>query len=390
MAGLPSRLAVTRLMLTDFRSYRSLKVEVGPQPVVLSGVNGAGKTNLLEALSLLAPGNGLRSARLADLVRRGDDGETRWAVAASVEAAQGRVEIGTGRDPERDTDRRLIRIDGETVRGQAALAEHLNLIWLTPNMDRLFLDGAPARRRFFDRLVYGVDSGHARRLGAFQRCMSARARVLRDGPADPVWLNAIEETMAEHAVAVGAARRDAVQRLQAALGAGAAPFPAVALTIRGHVEDWLDGMPAVDVEARLRESLAAARAQDAEAGGATIGPHRSDLEVHHLDKDLPAGQCSTGEQKMLLVAIVLADARLHAARGGRVPVLLLDEIAAHLDSAHVAALIEAICDLGAQAWLTGTDSSLFARFESRAQFFTVDGNALAPGRRSPFFGADRP
>jgi DNA replication and repair protein RecF len=368
---------VARLALTDFRSYARLRLEPGPRPVVLIGPNGAGKTNLLEALSFLAPGRGLRGARLGEVTRRASP-TRRWAVSARLQGPLGARDIGTGLDPAAGAaERRVTRIDGETVRGQAPLAERLGVVWLTPAMDRLFGDAPAARRRFLDRLVGGLEPGHAREVAAYEQSMRARARLLAAG-AEAGWVAAAEETMAAHGVAVAAARREAVARLAAALGLGSGPFPRAGLGLDGEVERWLDEMAAVDAEQRLREALKRARTRDAEAGGAAHGPHRSDLVVRHLDNDMAADQCSTGEQKALLVAIVLANARLHAACRGETPLVLLDEVTAHLDGARRAALAQALCGLGAQAWLTGTDARLFEALAGRARFFTVGEGLVRP------------
>ena len=368
--------AVVRLTLNEYRSYPSLRLTLDPRSVVLTGVNGAGKTNLLEAVSFLSPGRGLRAARLADIARRDAPEGSGWAVAASVANVAGSVDIGTGCEPQTG-DRRLVRIDGEAGRGQTVLSEHLSVTWLVPQMDRLFLEGASPRRKFLDRLVYGHDPMHARRLGAYERGLRERSRLLRTGTGNAAWLDALEETMAAHGVAVAASRREAVSRLRAAVAAGIGPFPGAEIAIDGVTERWLDEMPAVEVEARLRDSFARTRRGDAESGGAGEGPHRSDLAVRHVAKGLPAALCSTGEQKALLIAIVLADARLRAARRGEAPILLLDEVAAHLDDRHREALIAEIAALGAQAWCTGTDPVLFASFGKDAQFLTVADGAVA-------------
>ncbi len=389
---IPGRpVAIERLTLGDFRSYAWLRLDVDPTPVVLTGPNGAGKTNLLEALSMLAPGRGLRRARLGEMDRRGAGGAAhgRWSVAATISAAEGPVEVGTGRDPsdppgdgdgEKRDGRRIVRIDGAPARGQAALARVLGLVWLTPEMDRLFVEGAGARRRFLDRLVYGFDPDHARRVGAYEQSMRERNRLLRDarpGPAaDTAWLAALEDRMAREGVAIAAARRAFVARLGQAVAAGESAFPRAALVIEGEVEGWLASGPALAAEDRLRAAFAAARHADAEAGRATSGPHRDDFTARHLAKDRPAGECSTGEQKALLVSIVLADARLRALEAGTPPVLLLDEVAAHLDRERRAALFEEVRALGAQAWLTGTDRASFESLEGRAQFFDVADGAV--------------
>jgi DNA replication and repair protein RecF len=365
--GAAAALSVLRLATTRFRCYESARLELDPRPVVLTGPNGAGKTNLLEAVSLLAPGRGLRRARLPELDRHGDGGG--WGVAATVETPDGRVEIGTGRTP--DGERRVVRIDGKPARGQTALAGHVSAVWLTPDMDRLFREGAHARRRFLDRLVYGFDPAHAGRGAAYGPAMRERARLLRDGVADVAWLGALEETMAARGIAISAARLDMVQRLDRALTGSSGPFPGVVLTVAGTVEDWLGAEPALAAEGRLTDALQASRAIDAQSGTTAVGPHRSDLEARHLAKDMPAARCSTGEQKAMLIAIVLAEARLQAAERGVAPLLLLDEVAAHLDADRRAALFDEVCDLAGQTWMSGTDAELFTALNGRAQRYAV-------------------
>jgi len=387
-AGCAGRLAVRRLILTDFRSYTRATVESDGRPAALTGPNGAGKTNLLEAISFLGPGRGLRRAKLSEVDRRipGADAaapEIAWAVAAALDTPDGDMSVGTGRDPARAAgeggEKRLVKLDGELCRGQQPLAERMSLIWLTPQMDRLFLEGASGRRRFLDRLVYGIDPAHAGRVSSYEHAMRERARLLRMGRADDRWLGALEGTMAEKGVAVAAARRDLAERLRVHMADapdGVFPRPVVGLT--GAVEDWLETMSALQAEDRLREGLAAGRNRDAEAGGTAVGPHRTDLAVRHAAKDMPAADCSTGEQKALLIALVLANARLQTHLRGMAPLLLLDEIAAHLDGHRRAALADAIVDLGAQAWMTGTDRRLFEVFGERAQHFTVDDGRVEP------------
>ncbi len=364
--------ALRSLSLTAFRSWRRVTLELGPEPVVLTGANGAGKTNLLEAVSCLAPGRGLRGARLQDLARRGSDAP--WAVSAEVATPDGPVRVGTGADPGGEGERRVARIGGETVRGPAALAEVFSMVWLTPGMDGLFRDAAPARRKVFDRLVCAHDPLHARRVGAYERAMRERARLLKEGRREPAWLSALEETMAETGVAVAAARRDLADRLAPILADGLDPFPGAALALDGRVETWIATMPAVDAEQRFRERLEASRPRDAETGGAGDGPHRMDLAVVHLPSGMTADLCSTGQQKTLVIALLLAAARLEARR--RPPVLLLDDVVAHLDRRHRAALFAALLDLGLQAWMTGADDGPFDGLDGRARFFRVaDGEA---------------
>ena len=367
--------SVLRLTLSDFRNYRHLRLDLDATPVVLTGANGAGKTNVLEALSFLAPGRGLRNAKLAAVGRLRGDVESPWAVSARLARPSGQCEIGTGLEQDETGSasgegRRVTRINGAAVRGQAPLAEEIGVLWLTPTMDRLFSEGPASRRRFLDRMVSGLEPGHARQLAAYERGVRERSRLLAER-ADSGWIDAVEETLAAHAVAVAAARRESVARLSAALARQTGPFPRAALAIAGEVEQWLDEAPAIDVEARLCQALAASRQRDAESGGAAHGPHRSDLTVIDLDTDMPAARCSTGEQKALLIAIVIANTRLHTARRGETPLLLLDEVVAHLDPDRRAALLEAVLELGAQAWLTGTEPALFESITARAQFFTI-------------------
>ena len=375
------RVGVTRLVLTDFRNYHEARLTLGTEPVVLTGPNGAGKTNLLEALSFLAPGRGLRSAKSTEIDRRpepgGDPGDSGWAVAAVVATRHGALRVGTGRDPTA-SERRIVRIDGEPVRSQASLGERLGVVWLTPPMDRLFLEGPSGRRRFLDRMVLGLDPAHASRVAAYEQALRERSHLLRDGPADSAWLAALEEVMAEQGVAVAAGRREIVQRLDRVCAEAEGPFPRARLTLVGIVEGWLEEMPALAAEARFKAALAANRASDGQAGGAAIGPHRSDIAVSLVEKGVAAEFASTGEQKALLIAILLAHAALQQAMRGEPPLLLLDEVAAHLDASRRAALFEALVRLDGQAWLTGTDAALFAPLRCDAQFLSVHDGTLSP------------
>jgi DNA replication and repair protein RecF len=377
--------SVARLTMTDFRCYTSQRIETGPGPVVLSGPNGAGKTNVLEALSFLVPGRGLRSAKLAEISRSDPasigPSERPWAVAAKLETPDGPIDIGSGRSiqPGAKREKRIVHVDGATVRSQSALAEFLSAQWLTPQMDRLFLEGASARRRFLDRLVFGTDPAHAGRVSAYEHAMRERIRLLRGGqpdsgrPADPEWLNVLEDTMASKGVAVSAARIDMAARLDDVAGQAAAQgiFPGASLRIVGDLEDWLNGSPALEAEDRLKSTLKENRQADSESASTRFGPHRSDMAVRHLNTRQAAELCSTGEQKALLISLILANARLQAAQRGSLPLLLLDEVAAHLDETRREALFEEIINLGIQAWMTGTDTALFAPLKGQAQFFDV-------------------
>lgn len=385
-----TRLNVTRLTLTNFRNYDHARLEPGAAPVVLTGTNGAGKTNILEALSFLTPGSGLRRARLSDISRRIDGGDTPgcpWAVAGVVAAGNegdvaggGIVQLGTGLE-NFHASKRQVHVDGQAERAQARLSEHFAAHWLTPQMDRLFLDGSQERRRFLDRLVFGFDPAHAGRMTAYTHAMRERAKLLGEGRFDDAWLSALEDTMATRGVAVAAARLDVAGRLAAVCETMGGPFPASRLAIDGLAEQNLVKQPALAVEDRLRAALKSARSRDAEAGcvgGGIKGrlPHQSDLVVTHAAKNMDAEQCSTGEQKMLLVGLVLAAAQLSASDEGRLPVLLLDEVAAHLDAAHREALFARVLELGCQAWFTGTDAALFASLSGKAQFYEVDAGTV--------------
>src|SRR4051812_15634444 len=375
----PALLAVRQVRLTDFRNYRQLRLDCGLEPVVLVGPNGAGKTNLLEALSFLAPGRGLRRARLDEVTRRPD--ATAWAVAATLDTPEGRLALGTGLEPARSEGalpRRVVRIDGRPAASQTALGLHVAAVWLTPQLDRLFLDGASDRRRFLDRLVTALHPEHAGDVAAYENALRQRSRLLGEGNRDPHWFTALEDTMARHGVALAANRADTVQRLDAAARLGVGPFPRASLAMAGKIDGWIATMAALDAEDRLRSELAANRLRDAESGTTSVGPHRSDLAVRHLDLDLPAAEGSTGQQKALLVSIALAHVRLVTLSRGRPPLLLLDEIAAHLDSERRAALFEEVVALGIQSWMTGTDAELFKPLAGRAQVLrVVDGSIAA-------------
>ncbi len=377
-------LAVTRLSLSAFRCYEQLRLDVEPRNVVLTGPNGAGKTNLLEALSFLAPGRGLRRAQLGEPDRHDAEGRITgaWAVAAVLATPAGPIGIGTGRDATRDSEggpeRRIVRIDGMAQSAQKHLAEQANVVWLTPEMDRLFADGPAARRRFLDRMVYGFDPEHTSRILAYDHRLRERARLLAEGAADAAWLDALEDGMAAHGVAIAAARAHVAARLDRAGANGVGSFPYARLAMTGEIDRWLAEGPALAAEDRMRERLAASRPRDAEDGGAAAGPHRSDLQVRYGEPNQPAAACSTGEQKALLLSILLSLGRELAAERGRPPLLLLDEVVAHLDGQRRAALYDELAALGAQAWLTGTDDELFAGLRSSAQFFRVTNGMVAP------------
>nr|WP_328702589.1 DNA replication/repair protein RecF [Belnapia mucosa] len=387
-------LRLTRLMLRDFRSYGALTVAFTAPIVVVSGENGVGKTNLLEAISLLGPGRGLRGARAAEFGRRLPEGPLPWAVAGRFENGDWPAfDLGTGTPEGGAPERRVFRLDGAPVRSQAELAERVATLWLTPQMDRLFQDGAGDRRRFLDRLVWALEPHHAREVAAYENAMAQRNRLLaaerREGKvADPAWLSALEDAMARHGVAAAAARRGLVGRLNATLAGGiTGAFPAARLDLQCGTAAALDSQPALAVEDELRAAWAANRRRDAAAGATLEGPHRADLLFTHVPKGLPAGLCSTGEQKALLVAVVLAHAGLIAASRGFAPLLLLDEVAAHLDAPRREALFAALAALPAQSFLTGTDAAIFQPLRGVAEGFLARPGELVPDSDLPVPGA---
>ncbi len=376
---------IRRLTLTNFRSYHAAQMVLeSAGPVVLAGANGAGKTNLIEAVSMLAPGRGLRRATMDELAFSEGDGS--WAVSAEIEGMVGLATLGTGVEPptaEDTTSARKCRIDRENVSSATAFADHLRVVWLTPSMDPLFNGPAAERRRFLDRLVLAVDAQHSARVNALERSLRSRNRLLEDPRSDPHWIDAIEHETAEVAVAVAAARAETVNRLSGALAAARNEAPAFAMpeiALDGWMEKMLPNTNARAIEDRYRDLLKQNRAQDAAAGRTLDGPHRSDLKVTHTGKGIPADDCSTGEQKALLIRLVLAHSQLIKEMTGAAPIMLLDEVVAHLDPVRRAALYDALASLGAQVFMTGADPAAFGDIVDRAQVFEVRGGKVEPRR----------
>ncbi len=374
------RLFLSRLVLTDFRNYSRAELTADPRPVVLFGDNGAGKTNLLEAISLFAPGRGLRRTAFNELPRQTGSGN--WGIAVSASGPDGAFDSGTGLSNAGDVgNRREVRVNGETVSGAGVLADYFRIIWLTPAMDRLFTGPASDRRRFLDRLVSVFDSDHTRRVVAYEKAMRERNKLLEAKNPSSAWLEALEKQMAETAIAIAAARREAVSCLSAFNSQNqhnaVAEFPRAVLRIEGWLENLLSENPAVNVEDNYRIILADSRSEDARAGRTLRGPHRTDLIVHHEPTGMLAASCSTGEQKALLIGLVLAHGFvIKGVWNGYAPLLLLDEIAAHLDHKMRAAMFEAVLALGAQAWMTGTDEHLFHEIAPEAQCFRIDQGSI--------------
>ncbi|MBN9412602.1 MAG: DNA replication/repair protein RecF [Candidatus Paracaedimonas acanthamoebae] len=369
--------SLSRIRLKDFRCYTEAELSCDARPVVLTGPNGAGKTNILEAISFLSPGRGLRRATLSEVSRHRESGHS-WGISTTVEGPNFSHEISTGIEIGQESERRVLKIDHEIVRSQANLTEYLNIIWLTPQMDRIFQEASSARRRFLDRLIYSLDAEHARRLARYEHYLRERARVLKLGVRDPHWLSTLEQNMGASGVAVAASRKNFVEMFSQSQSWALGTFPRPLLHIQGQVEEWLETEPALAVEERLTHHLALSRERDAEAGGASEGPHKTDLKVYFKTQERPADQCSTGEQKALLLAIILATARLKAYSDQRRPIILLDEVVAHLDEGRRQALFTEILALNMQAWMTGTDPSVFLSMSTKFQHFHIENAIIHP------------
>lgn len=376
---------LTRLTLTEFRNYAGLRLDLSSPLIALVGANGAGKTNLLEAVSLLAPGRGLRGESFDLLGRQGGSGA--WAVAAEFAGPGGALRLGTGWTPSSEDGEgpqgRVVLIDGRPQKGSGALGHVLRLLWLTPAMDRLFAGPAGDRRRFLDRLVTAFDPEHSTRISAFEKVMRERNLLLQEQRSDAAWLSSLEAQMAEAGVAIAAARLAVLSTLARHLETlkGDTAFPWSVVSISGGTEQLVEAMPAVHAEDEYRKLLADSRGPDRAAGRTLSGPHRSDLVVLHGPKAMAAALCSTGEQKALLIGLILAQARAVKEAHGSAPLLLLDEVAAHLDRDRREGLFSHLWALGAQVWMTGTDDHLFAGLGADAQCLEVSHGQVRPLER---------
>lgn len=383
----PRSARVLRLILSDFRSYAQLDLRVSASQIALTGDNGAGKTNVLEALSLFTPGRGLRRADFSTCAKR--DGAGGWAISIEIGDGDDVVQLGTGYSPQGEgaASGRRNRIQRAPAASSGAFADYIRLVWLTPDMDLLFVGAPGDRRRFLDRLVLAVDAEHVARVTALERASRSRNRLLEDGSLRSAWLDAVEREIAELAVAVAAARADAVERLAGVIRATRSDdakhaFPWADVCLIGELEELAAQMPALDVEERHRRFLHANRARDAAAKRTAAGLRSADLAVRHGPKGEEAALCSTGEQKALLVGLVLAQARLVAAAAGLAPVVLLDEVAAHFDPARREALYQDLASLGSQVWMTGADPAAFADLGSQAELLRVADGRIAQAGRS--------
>jgi DNA replication and repair protein RecF len=376
-------ISISSLALSNFRNYEYTRIEITPAPVVLTGANGAGKTNILEAISLLSAGRGLRRAKLSEIDSIQETLHP-WAISANMQGRYGEVKIGTGRlsDNPEDGDKRVVKIDGKITRGQAELSRHVSLIWLTPQMEQLFSEGMSAGRKFLDRLVFSFDGEHATRINEYDYAMRERNKLLQYnradlGRVDTSWLDILEQKMAGCGVAIASARLSACEHINHTIAASTLSFPKALVDVAGFAENLLkDSRSAIEVENALQNAFAVGRNQDAASGRALIGVHRSELLVTHIAKNMPADRCSMGEQKALMLSIILAQASSGARWHGVTPIILLDEVAGHLDAIKRLELFEEICQIGAQTWMTGTDAHLFAGLQGKAQFFRVENNSV--------------
>ncbi len=368
---------LTTLSLTNFRNYSRAELEFSGSLVVLIGPNGAGKTNILEAISLFSPGRGLRRASLGEM--RKAESVAAWSLSILLGRDGAPTRIGTGLEiSEGGIERRVLRIDGQNERAQARLLEYLNVLWLTPAMGQMFSEGTTVRRRFLDRLVYGFDPEHAGRIAAYEHHARERGRVLSMYAPDVAWISTLEQKMAEYSVAIAAARRAALDHLALSLAETRGSFPAARMVLKGLAEEALEaGQGALAIEEEIAVRLASSRARDAATGRASYGAHKAKLEVWLMEKRAEAAQCSTGEQKALLLSILLAQARASIQWRGFAPILLLDEVVAHLDSSRRAELFAELHGLGVQAFLTGTDAADFSAAEDGAQMVWVEEGNIA-------------
>ena len=389
-------LFVEKLNLINFRCYEKLSVKVDKGPVVLTGPNGSGKTNILEAISYLVPGRGLRGAKYTDLtftslsaksdvsqpmkeLRRHIDNPLKWAISGKICFNGLFTDIGTGLEQTSEVNlktRRVVKIDGKNCGSQSALGHHLSALWVTPSMDRLFAEGAAGRRRFVDRLVVGLDPEHAARVTEYESCMRGRNKLLKEGTYNKEWLSSLEETMVTSGVALAASRLGMIEKLNEITSEQYGVFPAAELGMKGKLEGWLFDIPAIEVEDKYRASLLDSRQYDCYSGTTDLGPHKSDLAVLHRKSGMEASKCSTGEQKALLIRIVLAAAALQHEEKSKMPIMLLDEVGAHLDKLRRSELFSIIGDMGVQAWMTGTDRSLFENSGFDTQYFNVFNSTL--------------
>jgi len=374
---------IRKLTVSNFRNYSTASLEPSKQMVVLLGNNGAGKTNLLEAISMLSPGRGLRRAQLTQLNRAKIDAinkdntietQGQWAVSVRVESNGFQTTIGTGcasGPADGKSAKRLVKINGDIVKSQTSLNDYLSVSWLTPQMDRLFVEGGSQRRRFLDRLVFAFDALHSKRVNRYNHALRERKKLLQSWTQDTSWLNAIENSLAELGVAIALTRQDLIRRLSPIIGKNMGLFPSAIIYMEGEVENWLEDNSALEVEQRFREELKKSRTNGSSESNQIPGPHRSEFNCLHSSNKMEASLCSTGEQKALLVSIMLSHAILRKKECGSAPILLLDEISAHLDERRRSSLFELLQDLESQIWMTGTESGAFSDILKIAEAYNI-------------------
>jgi DNA replication and repair protein RecF len=368
---------VSSLKFNNFRNYNVLSLEFDSTPVVLTGFNGSGKTNILEAISLMSPGKGFRKIKLneADMVDNSGQAQLPWSISSKINKGSEEFLIGTGRERVEDK-KRIIKIDGDIVKNQSELTSIFSVMWLIPQMDGLFIGSSSDRRKFLDRLVYNFDPEHASRIYSYEYTMRERAKILQYNSYDGSWVSVLENKMAERAVSIAAARLDTIEHIQAVINESKTPFPKANIEVKGGVEEIMQNNSALQAEEILKNQFFESRAVDSRSGRTNIGVHRSDFLAFHSEKNMFAALCSTGEQKALLLSIILAEARAKALWKGSVPVLLLDEVVAHLDESRRNFLFEEVLSMQAQVWMTGTDEELFKEIRDCAQFMSVNDGAV--------------
>jgi len=363
-----NHLSVSQLTLTNFRNHKDFRLDLDQSPVVITGSNGAGKTNILEALSLLVPGRGLSRASSSDWQNYNDANP--WGVSSVLKSSEIETRISTGKDPlNNKNERRIICIDGKKIKNQQELTSHIVMSWVTPDMDRVLVNAPSSRRRLIDRMVYSFDPAHSGRVHRYEKTMRERLKILRDGISDDSWLSSLEIEMARTSVSIAAARMNMLSQLQNGIEDTEGIFPKAKLSLHGIAEDSLKEYPALIVEDKICDALKKSRNIDAQNGTSSVGVHRTDLKVIHLGQNCLAHLCSTGEQKSLLIAIMIAYVRVLMCFRKITPIFLLDDITSHLDNIRREALFEELLSLKIQSWLTGTDKSSFKELLSSAQHF---------------------
>lgn len=367
-----STAGITRLDINHYRSYEQIRLRVTGTYIVLTGPNGVGKTNILEAISLFSSNRGFRKADLQDLGRTHDP--LPWSIALQIKNHTDYIEMGTGLHDK--NTKRIHRINGHTCYKTSTYSDFLNIVWLTPAMDGILIGPPEERRRFLDRLVCGIDPEHAKRLQQYSQALRQRSFLLKQPTCDLVWIKSLEEILAAEGIAISASRAQVIELLQQSINQGMGIFPQTDLALKGQVDDWIQQMPALEAEEKLLKTFETTRTEDRETGGALEGPHRSDWLVFHRLKQIAAPQCSTGEQKALLLTIILAFARLQKTFHQRLNILLLDDVIAHLDQNRQIALFDEIKNLEIQTWMTGTDPNSFHYLKEDAQFFNIIPGAI--------------